>query len=220
MDFRVLKHCLFAIWVRSSKSKLTERQASPGILLSFADCQVRAYGMLLASSPAISFSMGTFQFSQVSSIVSRSAAVASSASQSYATILVPAATARNTNSAAANPPCNDRRKKASSEKRKNDRFVEPDVFRPGTVGGWGEIAKPPACMQKPRSTNWPNGRCVRGKPGLARAAATAIENQKPFDLSWQQGGSWQNCEVCQAVRNYTRGRASNASRQWPRRPDC
>ena len=162
----------------------------------------------------------TFQFSQVSSIVSRSAAVASSASQSYATILVPAATARNTNSAAANPPCNDRRKKASSEKRKNDRFVEPDVFRPGTVGGWGEIAKPPACMQKPRSTNWPNGRCVRGKPGLARAAATAIENQKPFDLSWQQGGSWQNCEVCQAVRNYTRGRASNASRQWPRRPDC
>src|SRR5271157_3905764 len=34
--------CLFGIWVRSSKSKLPERQASPGILLSFADCQVRA----------------------------------------------------------------------------------------------------------------------------------------------------------------------------------
>ena len=42
MDFRVLKHCLFGIWVRSSKSKLPERQASPGILLSFADCRVRA----------------------------------------------------------------------------------------------------------------------------------------------------------------------------------
>ena len=42
MDFRVLKHCLFGIWVRSSKAKLPEGQASPGILLGFADCQVRA----------------------------------------------------------------------------------------------------------------------------------------------------------------------------------
>src|SRR5208337_68520 len=39
--------------------------------------------MLLASSPAINFSMRAFQFSQVSSIVSRSAAVASSASEQH-----------------------------------------------------------------------------------------------------------------------------------------
>jgi hypothetical protein len=29
------------------------------------------------------------------------------------------------------------------------------------------------------------------KPELARAMATALENQKPFDPSCQQGGSWQ-----------------------------
>jgi hypothetical protein len=40
----------------------------------------------------------------------------------------------------------------------------PDIFRPGRVG---EIEKPPACLQKPRSKNWPNGRCARGKPELA-----------------------------------------------------
>jgi hypothetical protein len=42
MDFRVCKRCFFGIWVRSSKIKLPVGQASPGNLLSFADCQVRA----------------------------------------------------------------------------------------------------------------------------------------------------------------------------------
>src|SRR5271166_1911131 len=106
--------------------------------------------------------------------------------------------------------------------RKNDRFVEPDVFRPGTVGGWGEIEKPPACLQKPRSKNWPNGRCARGKPELARAMATAIENRKAFrsELAARWILAAIDCEVCQAVKNYIRGRASNASRRWPPRSDC
>jgi hypothetical protein len=57
---------------------------------------------------------------------------------------------------------------------------------------------------------------------LPRAMATALENRKPFDQRWQQGGSWKplTAKSAQAARNYTRGRASNASRRWPRRSDC
>ena len=86
----------------------------------------------------------------------------------------------------------------------------------------GEIEKPPACMQKPRSKNWPNGRCARGKPELATGNGDC--SRKPKAFRSEMAARWIleaiDCEVCQAVRNYTRGRANNASRRWPRRSDC
>src|SRR5271165_154552 len=110
-------------------------------------------------------------------------------------------------------------KKASSEKRS---FCRTGCFQARPRWRVGEIEKPPACMQKPRSKNWPNGRCARGKPELARAMAPAIENRKAFrsELAARWILAAIDCEVCQAVRNYIRGRASNASRRWPRRSDC
>ena len=38
------------------------------------------------------------------------------------------------------------------------------------------------------------------KPELARAVATALENRKPFDLRWQQGGSWKPLTAKSAKR--------------------
>src|SRR5208282_4455656 len=98
-------------------------------------------------------------------------------------------------------------KKASSEKRS---FCRTGCFQARPRWRVGEIEKPPACMQKPRSKNWPNGRCARGKPELARAMAPAIENRKAFrsELAARWILAAIDCEVCQAVRNYIRGRAS------------
>src|SRR5271165_2325424 len=106
--------------------------------------------------------------------------------------------------------------------RKNDRFVEPDVFRPGTVGGWGRLrSRRRVCRSQDLRTGQTED-ALGANRNLPRAIATALENRKPFDLRWQQGGSWKplTAKSAQAARNYTRGRASNASRRWPRRSDC
>src|ERR1700680_4222042 len=66
----------------------------------------------------------------------------------------------------------------------------------------GEIEKPTACMQKPRSKNWPNGRCALGKPELATGNGDC--SRKPKAFRSEMAARWIleaiDCEVCQAVR--------------------
>jgi hypothetical protein len=84
--------------------------------------------------------------------------------------------------------------------RKNDRFVEPDVFRPGTVGGWGRLrSRRRVCRsQDPRTGQTEDA--LGANRNLPRAMATALENRKPFDLRWQQGGSWKPLTAKSAKR--------------------
>jgi len=66
--------------------------------------------------------------------------------------------------------------------RKNDPFVEPDVFSPGTVGGWGrwEIEEAAGVYAAAKIQELAERKMRPDKPELARAMATALENQKPF----------------------------------------
>jgi hypothetical protein len=61
--------------------------------------------------------------------------------------------------------------------RKNDRFVEPDVFRPGTVGGWGRLRSRRACMQKPDPRTGQTEDALGANRNVPRAMATALENR-------------------------------------------
>src|ERR1700693_2816700 len=84
--------------------------------------------------------------------------------------------------------------------RKNDRFVEPDVFRPGTVGGRGRLRSRRACMQKTDPRTGQTEDALGANRNVPRAMSTALENRKPFDLRWQQGGSWKPLTAKSAKR--------------------
>jgi hypothetical protein len=62
----------------------------------------------------------------------------------------------------------------------------------------GRLKRPPACMRKPRSKNWPNGRCAqtnRKLPGSGDCSRKSKAFRSELAARWTLAAI--ACEVCQ-----------------------
>jgi hypothetical protein len=71
------------------------------------------------------------------------------------------------------------------------------------LGGWGEIEEAAGVCAEAKIQELAERKMRSDKPELARAMATALENQKPFrsELPARWILAAIACEVCQAVRS-------------------
>jgi hypothetical protein len=90
-------------------------------------------------------------------------------------------------------------KKASSD---NDRFVEPDVFGPSTIGGWGD-SEGAGVYAEAKIQELAKRKMRSGQPELATGNGDCSRKSKAFRS--EMAARWILeaivCEVCQAVRN-------------------